>query len=164
MASLFKRPYTKPIPPGAEIVTHRGKRCARFKDEGGQTVIAPLTKKGDRIRLLSGKWYGQYTDATGVVQRVPLSENKTAAQQMLSALVRRAELGKVGITDPFEVHRKRPLAEHLDDWEKSLVASGAGAKHVRYTVGCVRRILDGCRFTGMADLSASRVQEYLREL
>src|SRR5262249_2933331 len=140
--------------------TVKGKRCARFKDEGGQTVTAPLTKKGDRIRLLSGKWHGQYTDASGTVRRVPLSENKTAAQQMLNALVRKAELGKVGITDLFEEHRKRPLAEHLADFEADLKAKGAGGKHVKQMVRSVRRVLEGCRFVYMDDLSASRVQTF----
>ena len=36
---------------------------------------------------------------------------------MLNELVRKAELAKVGISDPFEAHSKRPLVEHLTDWE-----------------------------------------------
>jgi hypothetical protein len=47
-------PYSKPIPPGAAIVTHRGKPHARFTEDG-QSAVAPLTRKGDRIRLLSKK-------------------------------------------------------------------------------------------------------------
>ena len=66
MARLHRPPYTKPIPPGSEIITHKDKPHARFKDESGRTVLAPLTKKGDRIRLLSKKWYGEFRDADGV--------------------------------------------------------------------------------------------------
>ena len=69
-----------------------------------------------------------------------------------------------GISDPFEPHRKRPLAEHLDDWEASLLADGATAKHVKQTLACARRVIEGCGFTCMADLSASRVQQYLAGL
>src|SRR5689334_6419329 len=61
MARLRRQPYTKPLPPGAVLVTHKGKPHARFTDDG-RTVTAPLTKKGDRIRLLSKKWYGEYKD------------------------------------------------------------------------------------------------------
>jgi hypothetical protein len=107
MARLRRIPYTKPIPSGAEVVTHKGKPHARFID-GGRTVVAPLTNKGDRIRLLSKKWYGEYRDADDLVQCVPLSTDKTAAGQMLAALVKKAELAKGGITDPFEAHRRRP--------------------------------------------------------
>src|SRR5262249_32866797 len=31
---LVRQPYTKPIPPGAEIITMRGKPHARFKEDG----------------------------------------------------------------------------------------------------------------------------------
>jgi hypothetical protein len=33
---------------------------------------------------------------------VPLSANKTVAQQMLAACLNKTELGKVGVHDPFE--------------------------------------------------------------
>src|SRR5262245_46859775 len=108
MARLRRVPYTKPIPPGAQIITHKGKPHARFTDDG-KTVVAPLTKKGDRIRLLSKKWYGEYRDAGGVLQCAPLSTDKTAAGQMLAERVRKAELKKANISDPFEQHRRRPL-------------------------------------------------------
>jgi len=48
-----------------------------------------VTKKGDRCRISSSKWYGQYRDENKTTQRVPLSANKTAAQQMLNDLMRR---------------------------------------------------------------------------
>src|SRR5262249_19352047 len=75
-----------------------------------------------------------------------------------------AELAKVGIADPYEQHRKRPLLEHLADWETSLRAGGATAKHVRQTVADARRVIEGCRFILMADLSASRVQAFVAGL
>ena len=65
MAYLRRPPYTKPIPPDAEIVTVKGKPHARFRGDGGRTVTAPLIKKGDRIRLRSAKWHGVYRDADG---------------------------------------------------------------------------------------------------
>ncbi len=164
MARLRRPPYTKPIPPGAEIVTHKAKPHARFKDAEGRAVVAPLTKKGDRIRLLSKKWYGEYRDADDVLQCVPLSTDKTAAGQMLADLVRKAELKKANIGDPFEKHSKRPLAEHLAGWEASLHAGGVSAKHRRQRVTCARAVLEGCRFVFPADLSASRVQEFVAGL
>ena len=91
----------------------------------------PLTNKGDKVRLLSRKWYGTYRDADGIVRTVPLSTDRTAAQQMLSELVKRAELGKAGIVDPFEGHARRPLAEHLADFKADLNAKGNTPKQVR---------------------------------
>jgi integrase len=163
MARLRRIPYTKPIPPGADIITRKGKPHARFLDDG-RTAIVPLTKRGNRIRLLSRKWYGEYRDADGTLQCDPLSTDKTAAGQMLAELVRKTELKKANIIDPFEAHRKRSLAEHLAEWETSLLASGATRKHVAQTVASARRIIEACRFVFPADLSASRVQHFLADL
>jgi hypothetical protein len=56
--------------------------------------------------------------------RAPVA-NKVAAQQLLAALVKKAELGRAGILDPFEEHRKRPLAEHLaEQLRRGLEARG----------------------------------------
>jgi hypothetical protein len=165
MAHLRRMTYTKPIPAGAEIVSHKGKLHARYKGDDDRQILAPLTRKGDRIRLRSEKWYGVYRDANDAVQTVPLSADKTAAQQMLAELVLKVERVRAGLADPkAEAHRKTPLAEHLADWERSLLADGSTAKHVRQTVACVRRLLKDCQFVFISDLSASRVQQFLADL
>jgi integrase len=161
LATMFRPTYTKPLPLGAEIVTHKGRPHAKLKGDDGKTVLAPLTADGTRCRIKAAKWYGR---VPGNPKPVPLCTDKTAAQQMLAELIKKAELGRVGISDPFEEHRQRPLAEHLADWEASLRAGGATAKHVRQTVACARRVVEGCRFVFPADLSASRVQQYLAGL
>jgi hypothetical protein len=68
------------------------------------------TKGAKKAKQKSKKWYAR---VPGNPNPVPLSANKVAAQQMLAALLNKVELGKVGIHDPYEEHRKRPLAEHL---------------------------------------------------
>src|SRR4051794_41163548 len=164
MSNLRRIPYTKPIPPDAEIVTRKGQRFARLKDRKGKTVEAPLNDDGTRIQLLSKKWYGEYRDADGVLQCVPLSTDKTAAQQMLAELVRKAELSRAGVRDPFEAHRKQPLAEHLADFESYLVAKGDGRKHARDTAARLRRIAGECGFAFIDDISLAPVQEFLARL
>jgi integrase len=163
MSRLFRQQYTKPIPPGAQLLTVRGKPCARFTEDG-KTVTRPLTKKGDRIRVPSGKWYCEYTDANGITRRVPLSTDRTAAQQMLAELDRKAERGKAGITDPYETHRKRPLAVHLADYRRDLEARDNVPRYVSATVSRLKSLLDGCGFVFISDLSASRVMDWLADL
>ncbi len=164
MSNLRRVPYTKPIPEGAQLFTRKGERFARFKDGRGKTVEAPITEDGKRVRLLSKKWYGEYRDQDGIERCVPLATDKTAAEQMLADLVRKAELAKAGVIDPFEAHRKRPLREHLADFRAYLLAKGDGAKHARDCARRVGRILDACGFVFIADLSTSRVQEFLAGL
>src|SRR5262245_38284128 len=110
----------------------KGTPGARFVKSRKVPKGTPGAKK---VRTKSGKWYGR---VPGRPKPIPLSTNKVAAQQMLAALVRKAELGKVGISDPFEEHRKRPLAEHVEDYRRYLEAKGNTAKHVRLTVCRVR--------------------------
>jgi hypothetical protein len=90
-------------------VTFKGKPAVRFKDQAGKTMVAPLTGKGDRCRVASPLWNGNYVDADGQPQRVPLCENKVVAEQMLADLVLKAGQGKAGIRARYEPHRKRLL-------------------------------------------------------
>ena len=167
MASLRRVYFTCKLPTNPEIVsrTHRGKPWQFIRlMENGKGVFFPLTKLGTGFRRPSAKWYGQFADAKGKIRRVPLSENKTAAQQMLNELVRKVEMGKVGIIDPFEDHSKRPLSEHLSNWQQVLLARGNTEAYVELKISRAKKILDRCKFRFMADLSASRVEGALSDL
>jgi hypothetical protein len=114
-----------------------------------------------KVNKKSGKWYGR---ATSGAKPVPLSSNKTAAQQLLADLVKKAELGRAGIVDPFEEHTKRPLADHLADFRRELEARDNEPRYVKLVFSRLQTLLDGCRFKFMADLSASRVMDWLADL
>jgi hypothetical protein len=87
---------------------------------------------------------------------------------MLAQLIREAEQEHAGFTDPFKEHRQRPLSEHLDAWEKSLLAkvrTGPRAqRQVRQTVGRARLVFTGCGFQRLADITASRVSDFIARL
>lgn len=131
---------------------------------GARFVKARKVPKGTagakRKRVKSRKWYGR---VPGSPKRIPLSANKVAAQQMLAELVRKAELRKANIFDPFEAHRTRPLLEHVADFEAYLKAKGNG-KHARDAAARVRRVVNGCGFAFIGDLALSRVQQLLAAL
>src|SRR5436305_9297490 len=100
------------------------KSITRYLDAEGRQV--PKGTPGARkVREKSAKWYGR---APGAARPVPLCENKAAAQIMLNELVRKAGLATVGLADPYEEHRKRPLLEHLADFESALLAKGDTGK------------------------------------
>jgi hypothetical protein len=145
-------------------IDSQGKPCDKDAP-GARFVKARKVKAGTpgakKVKKKSTKWYGRIP---GSSKAVPLSRNKIAAQQILAELVRKAELGRVGICDPFEKHRKRPLLEHLADFEADLKAKGDTLKQVRLKIGRIRRLLGACQFVFLPDLSASRVQQYLADL
>src|SRR5262245_33178754 len=96
----------------------KGTPGARFVKSRKVPAGTPGARK---VKKKSGKWYGRLPGST---RPVPLSANKVAAQQLLAEMVKKAELGRAGLGDPFEDHRKRPLAEHLADFKGALVARG----------------------------------------
>jgi integrase len=108
MASVFRQTYKRPVPEGAEIVTRKGKRLAKWKDERGRTKTAPLSKDGTKIVLEYRNWYVAYSGPDG--RRVVVkgytdreaTEQLARDQEKLAARIKRGlvtvEMGKEDTT------------------------------------------------------------------
>jgi integrase len=186
VSNLRRIPYTKPLPPGAEVFTRKGKRFARWQDSKGKRREAPLNEDVTRIQLLSSKWYGEYRDPDGTEHCVPLFTDRTASELRLAELVKLAERKEVGAADPFGDHSKRPLlcprcrgkgttpdgatcecpnGSHLTDYRRShLEARGNAPRYTDLVVSRLADLLAGCGFVFPRDLSASRVMDWLAGL
>lgn len=116
------------------------------------------TPGAEKVKKKSSKWYGRVPGST---KPIPLSTNKVAALQMLTQKTTKSELAKVGICDPFEDHRKRPLAEHLDDFRRDLESRGNDLRYVTLVNSRLVALCEGCGFRWLDDLSASRVMDWL---
>ncbi len=127
-------------------------------------IVVKDPKTGTKTKARSKKWWGRYRDALGVDRRVPLARDKAAAQAMLSELVLKAEREAAGQADPFEEHGKQPLMEHVDDFEQHLRHKGNTEQHVGELATKVRKIVGGCKWSFIRDVSASRVQKFLADL
>ncbi len=121
-------------------------------------------KTGKMITMNSKKWWGRYRDEHGLEKRVPLATDKSAAQTMLNEAVRKAERKAAGLDDPFDEHRKRPLSEHVADFEAYLTNKGSTADYVNTTNQRVEAITTGCGFERIDDISASQVHACLSDL
>ena len=144
MASIFKPTYTKKDP------------------DTGETEKDPQT--GEKVLRRLSKYYIKYRDADGIIRKVPGFTDKAATFQLAARLEREAELGKLGIVDPFEKHRKRPLKEHVEEFEKHLQDKGNTPEHVRQVAGMVRKTATWCKFVFVSDISASPVAAFLADL
>jgi integrase/recombinase XerD len=162
MATVEKVTYTRPIPPGAKIITRRGGRLARFKC-GGRIVEAPLSPDGRKCRVESGEWYVRYKDTQGRWRRTKGYTDRQATEALAVDIQKRINREEAGLTDPFEEHHRRPLADHLADFDAVLGAKWC-AKHVQGVVGRARRVIDGCGFQRIGDIQASRVEMFLGEM
>ncbi|MGQ9919137.1 MAG: hypothetical protein ACUVS7_17155, partial [Bryobacteraceae bacterium] len=108
-----------------------------------KTVIRLDTTTGRKVKTKSKKWWGQYKDALGRLRRVPLSVDKQCAQTMLTRITRQVERERAGLVDPTEEQRKRPLAEHLNEFNEfaRLVAAARGDKRIEGMHGPDRAML-----------------------
>jgi len=121
-------------------------------------------KTGKRIKTKSKKWWGRYRDALDHDRRVPLARDKAAAQAMLNEQVLKAEREAAGQLDPFEQHAKRLLKEHINDFEMHLRDKGNSDQHVGELATKVRKIVAGCNWVYIRDLSPSGAQRFLADL
>ncbi|MCA9093136.1 MAG: site-specific integrase [Planctomycetaceae bacterium] len=134
MASVFRRFYTK---------------------------LDPAT--GERVRKKTPKWYGEYKDENGVKKRVPLCTDKAASQTMLNQLVVKAERRRVGISDPSEDEVVRPIQDHISEYERYLLGTGATEKHAAQVAIRLTKLCRGCGFLRISDIDANKLTVWLAE-
>jgi integrase len=126
-------------------------------------VLIRDPKTGRKVKEKSKKWWGRFVDANGREKRVPLATDRAAAQTMLAEYVRLAEREKVGIIEPTDKHRKMPLSKHIADYQRHLEAKGNAKRYIEIAVYHVEALLTGCKFRSIADISPSKVTNWLKE-
>ncbi len=119
---------------------------------------------GERVKGKSRKWWGRFRDVDDREKRVPLAVDRAAALAMLNEYVRRVERERVGLIEPHDEQGKRPLAKHVADYRRYLESKRNAATHVKLTESYIRKVLDGCKFKLIRDLSPSRVGRWLADL
>ena len=75
MGTVFRKSFTKPLPAGAEIITRKGERLARWIDSKGHKRMAAVTTgTGNdgvlRVAIVSKTFTAKYRDGAGVVREV----------------------------------------------------------------------------------------------
>jgi len=136
MANLFKPTYTKTDPETGERVTRR-------------------------LR----KWYGKFRDANGTMQCVPLSTDKTAAQAMLTDLIRKAEREKGGLTDRIDDQLGKTVESQVAEFKVHLEAKNRSDSHISETIRLVTRVTRECGMYVLRDMQsgAELLQSHLAE-
>ncbi len=96
--------------------------------------------------------------------RHPLSADKKSAQTMLNELVRQVEREEAGLADPADIHRKRPLIQHLSEYRKYLQNKGVTPKQVLTAHNQVQKMITECKWRWVRDILATGALEFLAEL
>src|SRR5262245_50121096 len=163
MSTLFRPTRIFPLPADAVIVQKDNRPHVRVK-ERGKTVSYPITEDGCAYIKTEAKWAADVRHANGLRKRIRFSPNREAAAVMLANLLKKIENEKAGVVDRFAEQRKRPLALHLDDWQASLAASGRDDEYITLKLTRARKAFEECRFIMLPDLSADRLEAFLRDL
>src|SRR4051812_17978489 len=120
-----------------------------------------------KVKQKSSKWYGQYVDASGKRQRVPLSTDKVAARQMLAALERKAELIRSKVLTLAEAavseHQDKSLEEHFNAYLTSLEAKSTCTEHRSERSRQLRRIARECGFQRLSDFERTKLEKWLTQ-
>jgi hypothetical protein len=120
--------------------------------------VRPPVASPAAISTFKAAYYQWATAHPDLAQSLPARKEREAARQI------------EGMVNPFEGHQNRLLALHLDDFEMFLrnATNKRGCKntecHVRLTVRRARRVMDGCRFLSIAEISADKVEAYITRL
>lgn len=169
MASVFRKSFTKPRPPDAEIIQRKGTRLARWKDSRGKTRTAPLTTGRDgteRIQVQASTYTAKYRDGQGVLREVATGcRGKDAAMAVLKELLDRAERVRANILTPAEDriadHQATLLADHIAAYIDHQKAKGLNAARVKNTQTRLQRVAGDCGLGQLSDLTASTLERWL---
>src|SRR5262245_38735638 len=127
-------------------------------------IILTDPNTGQKIKAKSKKWWGQYRDADRRLRRVPLAIDKVAAQAMLNRIVRDVERQKAGLIDPTDEQRRRPLDQHLAEFQSYLQNKAVTSKQVAETTRQTRAMFEHRRWKFIGDITASGALEFLGDL
>ena len=172
MASIFRRRRgTQPLPDGAKITVRKRRgggteTIATWVTKDGRKHSAPLNKTGDKVVSLSRDWTIEYIDENNRPQRVASgTPDLLVAEQIALRLESDAAMRKRGLLDPeaeqTAKQAKRPLAEHVADFQRYLQAKGVTPRHVSETISRVNAVLVAGSCSKLADLATSRIQAAL---
>src|SRR5258708_695561 len=154
MGSVFKKAVTRPLPTGAEFIVRNGERFARWRDGKGKLRTAPVTTSqsgADRTREQSRTYYARHRDGNGIVVETATGcRDKTAAQNVLADLERRAERVRSGLLtsaeDRIADHLPTPIRKHDDAYIESMESRNVVEMHRANTRRHLECLLRACSF------------------
>jgi len=135
------------------------------------------------------KWYLDFSTANGIRHKFPLYTDKTASETFLTNFRklcdrdRESFIGKdiqewidkmptamlkkissFGMLENIRIEGTKLIFEHIQDWKKSLIASGADINHIQAIIPRATKVVKGCGFRVIGDIDISKVETFLVRL
>jgi integrase len=113
-------------------------------------------------RKQSQCYYGKAADVDGTVKRHKLAETRRASEDKLADLKYQAKLARSAKDNPIEAAARRPLTEHVIDFRRYLESKRGTKGHVAGSISRLVKLLDGCGFRLIGDVSPQPVRDWLK--
>ncbi|VTR91689.1 Uncultured bacterium genome assembly Metasoil_fosmids_resub OS=uncultured bacterium PE=4 SV=1 [Gemmata massiliana] len=168
MGSVFRKSFTKPVPPDAVVVEKGGIQFARFRVRGRVRTVRLTTGANGVPRLLveSGTFTARYRDATGaLIERPTRCRDEANARRRLTEWEREVERVRAGVLTAADVdmsqHARARLEDHFTAFGTRQRARGMDDKYRENTLRSLRRVATDCNFRVFADLRAEPFESWL---
>jgi len=145
---------------------------------------------GQKVKTPTAKFYAIFQDWQEALRRLPLFEDRRASEGLARIVDRLnslrcsnetlppdlaravdempagilAHLAKWDIVKSEKAANVKPLVGHIEDWRQALLAKGGTPAYAKLAAYRVKRIIDGCGFGTVGDVSASKVQRFTTDL
>ncbi len=117
------------------------------------------------FRKIGRNWFFRYITAEGIQRERKGCPDRRETEAMANACEAEAARIRSGLSDSKEEARRRyesrPLADHLAEWHKAMLAQAATPKHANQCRGRVDSLLKLSRSDRVSDLTVFRVQTAL---
>ncbi len=171
MGCIFRKSYTAPLPPDADIVEQGGKRIARWRLKNGKMRSGEVVDSADgrvRVRGQSRQYWARYRDGGGqTVEILTGCKDEIAARAVLTQHERHAELIRAGVMSAEEIgmadHATRPLRQHLDIYEQTLRARGNAPRRIAMLRCRLDRLLKESGILRLNKIDCEKVETWLAD-
>lgn len=119
---------------------------------------------GRRVVKKTKKWYVKYRDEHNILRKVAGFTDKESTRQLGAQLEREAQQIRAGLLDPIDRQKRRPLAEHLDEYKAHLRGKERSHDHISTTLQRIESMFTYCGAVYVADVSVSKVEAFLAGL
>ena len=126
--------------------------------------MASIYKRTQDKGKRRASWYIGYKDHTGKRRTVKGFSDKGETERLAARLEEEARMVREGLIEPVLEARKEPLERHVASFETHLRNRDITEKQVKEVVGKVNRVVLGCGFQTIGDVTGEAVETFLGEL
>ena len=176
---IHKPTYSKPLPPGAKVVTKKGVKFAKYKAKG-RIEESRLTQAGDKILCEVKTWMIEWRDAQDIKRTLKAYTNERETQKLAGVIEEilggaqpdpawieslkpriRDSLIEYGLINPQRAQIGKPLTEHIEEFISHLRSKERSGKYLKETQSMLNKTFAQCGFVFWSDIEAKTLKNYL---